>query len=35
MVSAKTRVRYPWGTIAPRPRLRIVCASARNALDWS
>ena len=33
MASAQRRVRYPWGTMAPRQRLRLVCAGARKALD--
>ena len=33
MASARSRVRYPWGTTPPRQRLRSVCASARKALD--
>ena len=33
MASARSRVRYPWGTTPPRQRLRSVCATARKALD--
>ena len=33
MASAQRRAPYPWGTIAPRQRLRLVSASARKALD--
>ena len=33
MAPAEKRTRYPWGTLAPRQRLRLVCANARKALD--
>ena len=33
MATARTHVRYPWGTLAPRERLRVVCAKASQALD--
>ena len=33
MASPRTRVRYPWGAVAPRGRLRVVCARVAQALD--
>ena len=33
MTSVRRPVSYPWGAMAPRQRLRVVCAGVRKALD--
>ena len=33
MASPRTRTLYPWGAVAPRERLRVVCSRLARALD--